>query len=142
MLKRTAPTTLVLTAAVAAATLALAKSGEARRSPICTRGNTTVEVDPRGLLPLTGVNPIAPATTAALRHTEPSNRPQVTSTILATVDRERGPQARFACGPLVWRRTVVVYIRERALLPAESASQRVFFVGRFRAGYRVWQVVH
>jgi hypothetical protein len=28
------------------------------------------------------------------------------------------------------------------MLPAQSASQRVYFVGRFTTGYRVWQVVH
>jgi hypothetical protein len=40
-----------------------------------------------------------------------------------------------------WRRTVVVYVTERASLPAQSASQRVFFVGRFEADYKVWRVV-
>jgi hypothetical protein len=41
-----------------------------------------------------------------------------------------------------WRRTVVVYVVDRAFLPSQSASQRVLFVGRTRAGYRVWQRAH
>jgi len=28
------------------------------------------------------------------------------------------------------------------MLPAQSASQRVYFVGRFRSGYHIWQIVH
>jgi hypothetical protein len=42
----------------------------------------------------------------------------------------------------VWQRTVVVYVTDRAFLPAQSASQRIVFVGRTAAGYRVWQRVH
>jgi hypothetical protein len=125
----------------ALATLAHVGPAGAARSPVCTRGITTVEVDPRGLLPLTDEDPIGAAATAALRHVAPARRPQVTGSILATLDRERGPQAKFSCGMRVWRRTVVVYILERIALPAQSASQRVFFVGRFKSGYRVWQVV-
>jgi hypothetical protein len=30
----------------------------------------------------------------------------------------------------------------RAFLPSASLSERVVFVGRFKNGYRVWQVVH
>jgi hypothetical protein len=51
------------------------------------------------------------------------------------------PQAKYSCGLRVWQRTIVVYVRERAALPAQSASNRVYFVGRFRSGYHVWQVV-
>ena len=54
----------------------------------------------------------------------------------------RGPEAKFECGARVWRRTVVVYITLRAFLPSASLSERVVFVGRFKSGYRVWQVVH
>jgi hypothetical protein len=131
---------VVAIAAVAAVT-ALAPASHAGRSPACTRGLTTVERDPRGLLPLTA-NPIGPATTAALRSTKPAAKPQVTVADLATADHERGGEARFDCGARVWRRTVVVYITLRAFLPSASLSQNVFFVGRFRTGYRVWQVVH
>ncbi len=132
---------LVLVLALAAALVPLTRA-EAKRSPICTRGQVTVEVDPRGLLPLTGANPIGPATTAAIRFSKPASRPQVVSAGLATNDLQRGPQAKFSCGARVWRRTVVVYVTDRASLPAQSASQRVYFVGRFADGYRVWQVVH
>ena len=61
---------------------------------------------------------------------------------LATGDRDRGGEARFDCGTRVWRRTVVVYIIRRAFANSGSLSESVLFVGRFRAGYRVWQVVH
>lgn len=133
---------LTVAAAAAAAALGLGtEPAPATLSPVCTRGQTTVERDPRGLLPLTGTNPIGPATAAALRYGEKGSRPQVRSALFATADRQRGPQARYSCGVRVWRRTIVVYIRERAALPAQSASSRVYFVGRFRSGYHVWQVV-
>jgi hypothetical protein len=119
-----------------------APSAERARSPICARGNTSVEVDPRGLLPLTDGNPIGPSAAAALRYVKPSDRAQVRSVVFATADEQRGPQAKYACGTRVWQRTIVVYVLARAYLPAASASQRVFFVGRFRTGYRVWQIVH
>jgi hypothetical protein len=114
----------------------------AARSPVCTRGQTTVERDPRGLLPLTDVNPIGASAAAALRHEKKTSRPQVRAARFATADQERGPQAKYSCGVRVWQRTVVVYVLDRAMLPAQSASQRVYFVGRFRSGYHVWQVVH
>jgi hypothetical protein len=105
------------------------------------RGMITIRVDPRGLLPLTA-NPIGPATAAALRLTNGASRPQVVSADLATVDRERGGEAKYECGTRVWRRTVVVYITLRAFKNSASLAEKVFFVGRFRTGYRVWQVVH
>jgi hypothetical protein len=95
----------------------------------------------RRLLPLT-VNAIGPASAAALRSTRPSDRPRVVSAALASDDRGRGPEAKFECGARVWRRTVVVYITLRRFLPSASLSERVDFVGRFKSGYRVWQVVH
>jgi hypothetical protein len=110
-------------------------------SPICRRGLTTVERDPRGQLPLTA-NPIGPASTAALRYTNVSDRPQVVSAVVATADRERGGEAKFECGTRVWRRTVVVYITLRDFRPSASLSERVLYVGRFKSGYHVWQVVH
>jgi hypothetical protein len=60
----------------------------------------------------------------------------------ASADHQRGPQAKYECGTRVWQRTVVVYITLRAFLPSASLSEKVFFVGRFKHGYRVWQVVH
>jgi hypothetical protein len=113
----------------------------AARSPICTHGLTTVERDPRRLLPISGRNPIGAATTAALAFERSADRPQVQAALLAVTDHERGPEARYSCGVRVWRRTIVVYIIDRAMLPAQSASQRVYFVGRFANGYHVWQVV-
>ncbi|HEU5244775.1 MAG TPA: hypothetical protein VFU33_10275 [Gaiellaceae bacterium] len=111
------------------------------RSPICTRGLVTVQRDPQHVLPLTA-NPIGPAAKAALRYTRPADRPQVTRADLATADRDRGGGAKFECGTRVWRRSVVVYVTLRALERSGSLSENVFYVGRFRAGYRVWQVVH
>jgi hypothetical protein len=118
-----------------------AEAGRAGRSPVCTRGLVSVEVDPRGLLPLTA-NAIGPSSNAALRSTRGSAKPQVVRADLATVDSERGGEAKFECGLRVWRRTVVVYITLRAFKHSPSLSQKVLFVGRFRNGYRVWQVVH
>lgn len=114
----------------------------AARAPLCTRGLTTVERDPRRLLPISGRNPIGAATTAALDFERPTDRPQVQAASLAVTDHERGPEAKYSCGVRAWRRTIVVYILDRAMLPAEIAAQRVYFVGRFADGYRIWQVVH
>ena len=119
-----------------------AGSAAAVRSPICTRGLTTLERDPRGLLPLTGIDPIGAATAAALRYEQKTSRPQVTAALFATADDLRGSEAKYSCGVRVWQRTIVVYILDRAMLPAQSASQRVYFVGRFSGGYHVWQIVH
>jgi hypothetical protein len=112
------------------------------RSSVCTRGQTTVERDPSGLLPLSDTNPIGAATIAVLRYGQKASRPQVRAAMFAIADHERGPQAKYSCGVRVWQRTIVVYVLDRAGLPAQSASQRVYFVGRFRSGYHVWQVVH
>jgi hypothetical protein len=133
---------LVIAALAAAVLVVRTDRIAAARSPICTRGQTTVERDPRGLLPLTEMNPVGASAAAALRYEKKASRPQVRAATFATADQERGPQAKYSCGVRVWHRTVVVYILDRALLPAQSASQRVYFVGRFRSGYHVWQVVH
>ena len=109
--------------------------------PLCTSCLTNVGRNPRLLLPLTA-NAIVLASTAARRRESAKEKPQVTSAILATADRERGAMAKSECGRRVWQRTVVVYIRLRTLAPSASLSERVDFVGRFRDGYHVWQVVH
>ena len=132
---------LAVGALAAVVVTAQAPASQIGRSPIGTRGLTTVQRDPRYLLPLTD-NPIGPAAKAALRYTRPQDRPEVTRADLATADHERGGGARFECGTRVWRRTVVVYVTLRAFEPSGSLSENVFYVGRFRAGYRVWQVVH
>jgi hypothetical protein len=86
-------------------------------------------------------NAISPAANAALRFAK-SGKPHVVRADLATADRDRGGEARHDCGNRVWRRTVVVYISRRGFAKSVSLSESVFLVGRFRAGYRVWQVVH
>jgi hypothetical protein len=125
-------------AAVVAATVVSSVLAMGHMSPA---GVARSAACPKKLVSLTLTNPIAPATTAALRATKQPGRPQVTSALLATADKHRGGQAKAACGTSVWERTVVVYITDRALLPSQSLSQRVFFVGRFKNGFRVWQVV-
>jgi hypothetical protein len=102
---------------------------------------TSAPACPRGILPLE-TNSIGPATAAALAREDPKSRPLVVSAALASVDRQRGPIARRQCGTTVWRRTVVVYIRLRAFGNSASLSSRVDFVGRFKGGYLVWQLVH
>ena len=135
---------VLVTAASAAAAVVAISAGPvtAARSPVCTRGQTAVERDPRGLLPLSDMNPIGAATTAVVRYGQKTSRPQVRGAVFAIADQQRGPQARYSCGVRVWQRTIVVYVLDRAGLPAQSVSQRVYFVGRFRSGYHVWQVVH
>ncbi len=93
---------------------------------------------PTNLLQLTA-NPIGPAVTAALLDDGAANRPQVTGAMIASQDTQRGPQVKAACGTKVSQRTIVVYITDRALLPSQSLSQRVVFVGRTSAGYRIWE---
>lgn len=123
---------LVLAVALLAVTVtAAAPASRMSRPRICSRH----------LLPLTA-NAIGPAAAAALRRERPADRPQVVSAALATDDRGRGAEAKFECGARVWRRTVVVYITLRAFFPSASLSERVDFVGRFKSGYHVWQVVH
>jgi hypothetical protein len=136
-MRRLAP---VLAASLAVAA-AFAPPGAAVRSPICGHGTIPVEVDPRGLLPLE-TNSIAPAAAAGLAHESAKDKPLVLGATLAAADQDRGPIAKRECGARVWERTVVVYIRLRAFLPSASLSERVSFVGRFKDGYRVWQVEH
>jgi hypothetical protein len=120
-------------AAVAVCVAALALAGAA---PSVSQSGC-----PSSLLPLPR-NAIAPASIAAFRAVPRRDDPQVTGAMFAIYDQNRGPIARHECGAAVWRRTVVVYVQRRAYLPAISASSGVYFVGRFRGGYRVWQVVH
>jgi len=120
----------------ALAALALLASGSA---PVQARESSGC---PQGALPLSGTNPIAPAANAALRKVPTKEKPQVRGANLATADLQRGRQVRYQCGQAVAARTVVVYILRRAYLPAQSASQGVYFVSRFANGYRVWQTAH
>jgi hypothetical protein len=104
-------------------------------------GGAAASSCPRGLLPLEA-NSIGPAAAAALAHEDPKSRPLVVAALLAAADQDRGPMAKRECGTRVWQRTVVVHIRLRAFLPSASLSERVSFVGRFKGGYRVWQIAH
>src|SRR5438874_13399653 len=96
-------------------------TGASGRSPMCRR--PTVELDPRAVLPLQA-NSVGPAAAAALRRESPKAKPLVTSATLATADTGRGREAKFECGTRVWRRTVVVYMRLRSLLPRASLCER------------------
>jgi hypothetical protein len=96
---------------------------------------------PSQLLPL-GTNPVSPAIAAALARDSAKNKPQVTGAMIAATDPSRGDQVKRDCGTQAWRRTVIVYITDRAFLPSASLSERVMFVGRTGAGFRVWQVAH
>lgn len=97
---------------------------------------------PRAALPIAGTNPIGAATNAALRRVPAADKPQVRGALLAIADSSRGPQVKTQCGRAVAGRTIIVYILRRAYLPAQSASQGVYFVSRFASGYRVWQIAH
>jgi hypothetical protein len=108
---------------------------------VSIRAGTSRAGCPKNLLRLTA-NPIGPSVIAALVRDEPRNRPQVTGATIASDDTQRGPQVKAQCGVTASARTVVVYITDRALLPSQSLTQRVLFVGRTKAGYRVWQRAH
>ena len=129
--------TWILLGAVAAMTLSVAGGGAGASAAPHSRRVTC----PRSALPLTA-DSIGPAAHTAFSREKPISRPQVTGAVSAPTDVQRGAIARTECGARVWRRTVVVYITLRALLPSASLSERVSFVSRFRTGYRVWQIVH
>jgi hypothetical protein len=86
-------------------------------------------------------NPIGPSVSVVLRTFKPSGKPLVTGALTAPSDPNRGPEATRACGAAVSARTVVVYVTQRSLLPSASLSERIFFVGRTKAGYQIWQIV-
>jgi hypothetical protein len=90
-------------------------------------------------LPFTA-NPISPAVAAVLRRAK-STRLSITAAVVAPSDTARGREVRTRCGPRAWRRTVVVYAVDLALLPSASLSQRVYLVSRFGTGYQVWERV-
>jgi hypothetical protein len=137
MLKR-----LIALALCTGAALVPGAAAATPRSHTCTRGLTTVRFDPRALLPLSALDPLTPSVRAVVRFANGGIRPAGAYALRATADRLRGPEARYACGTRVWRRTIVVYLRNDAILPVESMSERAFFVGRVASGYRVWQIVH
>ena len=126
---------VIALAALAAAALAVAGASAA---PVARGGNGCPTT---ALLPL-DADAIGPSVSAAFSADPAKNRPQVVGAMLAAQDTDRGPQVKRDCGTRVWQRTVVVYITDRAFLPSASISERVLFVGRTPAGYRVWQRAH
>jgi hypothetical protein len=122
---------LAALAAVVSLAFLAATAGAPAAGPLC----------PRGLLPL-GTNAVSPSIAAALARDGSRNRPQVTGAMIASSDPSRGDQVKRDCGTQAWQRTVIVYITDRKFLPSASLSERVMFVGRTDAGYRVWQVAH
>lgn len=107
-------------------------NGKASATPKC----------PTGALNL-GSNALIFAIQAALDDEPKSSEPMATAAMIAVYDRSpRSAQITRSCGSVALRKTVIVYFTRRALLPAESASQGVDFVSRFRNGYRVWQRAH
>jgi hypothetical protein len=86
-------------------------------------------------------NSIAPASEVALATSKSRAKPLVTAAALATADHERGREVKAECGATAWKRTIVVYVTDRALLPSQSLAQHVFFISRLSTGYRVWQSV-
>jgi hypothetical protein len=124
-------------AAVAAVTaVAPAATSRARSAAAstCARGLVSVETDPRGLLPLTA-HSLGRATSAALLFLGRSVTPQAATARIATVGSEHRLASRFGCGAMVLGRTIVVRLHLCAALPA-----KVYYVGRFQTGYRVWRV--
>jgi hypothetical protein len=115
--------------------LALLASGAVSSAPLAAGC-------PRAALQIAGKDPIGTATAAALRRVPAADRPEVSGARLALADRQRGPQVGTQCGRRAAARTIIVYILRRAYLPAQSASQGVYFVSRFASGYRVWQIAH
>src|SRR5262249_45026579 len=120
---------LVATAAVVSLACLAATAGARAAGSLC----------PKQLLPL-GTNAVSPSIAAALARDGSKNTPQVTGAMIASSDQRRGDQVKRDCGNEAWRRTVIVYITDRKFLPSASLSERVMFVGRTDAGYRVWQV--
>jgi hypothetical protein len=114
-------------AAICVATATLVAGAEpvaAARSPICTRGLTTVERDPRGLLPLAGTNPIGGCNGGGTSSREDeklghrckqlSSRQPITSAA-----RKRSTRVAPACGA---GRSSSTCLTERFSLPRASRS--------------------
>ncbi len=93
-----------------------------------------------------GRNPLAHASRTALRRERPRERPQVISAAVATERVDRARFVRNACGRHVAARSVVVSVYRRAYdgAPNNSASlaQGTVVVGRFKSGWRIWEVLH
>lgn len=75
-------------------------------------------------------------------HPVPTGGARVTASVLATGAGVRGSTVKHQCGRRLWRRTVVVYVFLPKLKFSASLSSQVFFVSRFKHGYRVWEQIH
>ena len=132
----------VALAPVAAAVAANASDDKPVRTAAPARSAASC---PMKLLSL-GANPIGPASRAALRAERPVDRPQIRDAAIASLNFDRSPQVTHNCGRRIAARSIVVTILRRAYQsgPKQSASlsQGVVVVGRFRSGWRVWDVLH
>lgn len=128
-------------AAVALVALCVAPADATSRMAL-TAGVDVAASCPRAALAL-GSNPVAPASRAALAREPREGDAQVVGAAIAGRSGDlRAQQVIARCGRRLAARTVIVYLTRRAYLPAQSASQGVHFVSRFRVGWRVWEVAH
>lgn len=125
---------------VAAALLAAAPLAGARGA---TSGPPLIDPRscPRDALALPA-DAVALAARAALRAERPVDRPRLIAAALADRGGPRGALVRTSCGAATWHRTVAVAIDLRRYHPSASLSERVSFVARTRAGYRVYALGH
>jgi hypothetical protein len=138
-------------AGAAASVLALASAGAARPavSPaghqIALTSSQSCPASTRGILPLRP-DSVAKAARRALVFAKapPGVKPgtEVMASDRSAFAGARGGEVKFLCGAKVARRTIVVQLLFPWLLPSQSLSQGVVFVGRFHGGYRVWYVAH
>jgi hypothetical protein len=136
-------------AAASALTLALAGTAQPAASlggyPIALTSAQSCPAGARGILPLRA-DSVAKAARRALVFAKapPGVKPgtEVMASDRSAFAGARGGEVKFLCGAQVARRTVVVQLLFPWLLPSQSLSQGVVFVGRFHSGYLVWYVAH
>ena len=132
---------ICLVALVACALATLATQGGAAAAGPRQPQLLGPKVCPRGALPLPA-DAVAVAARVALRAERATDRPRITGAGLADHGGPRGSIVRASCGSVVWHRTVAVAIDLRRYHPSASLSERVSFVARTRAGYRVYALGH
>jgi len=141
----------VCLAGAAASVLMLALAGAARpaASPaghqIALTSSQSCPAGARGILPLRADSVVKAARRALVfAKAPPGVKPgtEVMASARSAFAGARGGEVTFLCGTQVARRTVVVQLLFPWLLPSQSLSQGVVFVGRFHGGYRVWYVAH
>lgn len=140
----------VCLAGAAIGALALAPAGAARPAASAAGhqialASSSCPASARGILPLRP-DSVAKAARRALvvDKAPPGVKPgtEVMASARSAFAGARGGEVKFLCGAKVARRTVVVQLLFPWLLPSQSLSQGVVFVGRFHGGYRVWYVAH